>query len=254
MWQEPRVERGFQNVFSGNGAKTFDRVWKLLPNYNRMAAKIEFYQIYWKESQKDKMYPFTIPYLNEELTPFFENTVISRLVKASEAEKIGVCSHELRSKLKSGIPHQEFTKEILESEYDVLSLTKNTRHHQMLDAAETWHKGFKALFADILAAIGIRHMGNPMYPIYSNHFIAKTQIYKDYVNEMLDPAMKVMAEQFEERLMIDSQYSKLKKASEEDIKNLKEKLGVPYYPMHAFICERFFSQWINKKELNVVYL
>jgi len=41
---------------------------------------IDFHQIYWHEDQKKEMFPFAKPYLNETLTPFFENKVIHDVV------------------------------------------------------------------------------------------------------------------------------------------------------------------------------
>jgi len=47
----------------------------------------EFYQIYYHDSQIEKLYPFAIPYFNETLTIFFENSVIKDVVMSTESPK-----------------------------------------------------------------------------------------------------------------------------------------------------------------------
>ena len=69
-----------------------------------MASGVDFVQIYFKPEQLEQVYPFARYYYNPELTPFFENTVISEVVNNSGGSKIGVCSWALRDKLKFYIP------------------------------------------------------------------------------------------------------------------------------------------------------
>jgi hypothetical protein len=41
---------------------------------------LDFYQIYYKEEQRDYLYDFAIPYFNRKVTPYFENSLIKTLV------------------------------------------------------------------------------------------------------------------------------------------------------------------------------
>src|SRR5690349_7525088 len=97
-------------------------------------------QIIYKEDQRAECYPFANVYFNDKLTIFFENEVIRKVVRESTADKIGVCSWKLKQKQRWNVgKRREITQEVLESDYDVLSFTKNTHHHQMLAASENWH-------------------------------------------------------------------------------------------------------------------
>lgn len=198
------------------------------------------------------MFPFAKPFFNRELTPFFENSVIKTLVLGSSADKIGVCSWALKDKMRLAL--RPLTEEVLQEDFDVLSLSRNSKHHKMLLSAEAWHPGFVELLTKILHKIGFKTPVNPRYPIYQNAFIARTTHYKSYIHELLEPAMEVMRSDEEIRALCwqDSRYTKLKKEplSGEAVKQL----GVEYYPMHPFICERFFSQWLEYQNLKVVYL
>jgi hypothetical protein len=220
----------------------------MLPESPRMAEKIEFYQIYFKPTHLPALFPFAIPYYNATLTPFFENSVIKTLIQSSSAEKIGVCSWALKHKMKMCL--RPLTESVLHEDYDVLSFSRMSKHHKMLPSAEAWHPGFTALLTKIMSQVGYKVVQVPKYPIYQNAFVARTEIYREYVKDFLVPAMEVMSTDAE--CWKDSGYTKLKREPLSD--NAKVDLGVGYYPMHTFLCERFFSQWLETKKLNVKYL
>lgn len=237
-----------------------------------MAGAVDFYQIYFKESQIESLFPFAKPYFNEKLTVFFENSVISQLVPTSGAQKIGVCSYALRNKLNNGIPMRgqelgkskdEILSDALEADFDVLALTrrqnpiKGPESHFMLAKMDNWHPGSRETFNLILKAIGLDTFENrrePKDPIYQNHFVARAEIYKEYVSKALIPAMEVMGTpEVSKRCYEDSQYYKLK-TDPGYPKLIKDQLGMDYVPLHTFLLERLFSCWINGKNLNIKYL
>src|SRR5688572_17754139 len=107
---------------------------------------LDFYQIYYKDEQLPELYPIAIPYKNNTLTPYFENSVIADLVPTLNAEYISVCSWRLRKKRGEG-PSEiilkgdtALTKEkIFESEFDVAVLTPRSSRHKPLVMAFDWH-------------------------------------------------------------------------------------------------------------------
>ena len=100
----------------------------------------ELHQIYYKEEQKSKLYPFAIPYFNDDLTIFFENVPIRDIVRASNADKIAVCSWKLSQKVRIIHP---VTEARLNSDYEVLAFTRNSRRHTMIAMAKQWHRVFR---------------------------------------------------------------------------------------------------------------
>ena len=217
-----------------------------------MAEKVDFYQVFFKEGQQERMFPFAKPFFNVNLTPFFENSVIKTLVLGSSSDKVGVCSWALKDKMRLAL--RPLTESVLHEYFDVLSLSRNSKYHKMLRSAEEWHPGFMNTFTKILDKIGYKTTIIPKYPIYQNAFVARTALYKRYVNEFLAPAMEVMETDEEIRGLCwqDSNYTKLKREPLTDL--AREQLGVNYYPMHPFICERFFSQWLEGQHLVIQYL
>lgn len=218
---------------------------------------VEFYQIIYDDSQRKECYPFARVHFNETLTYFFENTIISELVGASQADKIAVCSWKLKQKLRwyIGKP-REITQELLESDYEVMSFTKNTKAHGMLAFANVSHKGFMVSFKKVVEGIGKKCPGEVKIPIYQNHFSSKREIYQDYVKEYLNPAMEIMQNdpEINKLVMADSNYSTLTSKKPEHLKEIEQKLGMPYYPLAPFLLERLFSVYVHNKKINVSWV
>lgn len=221
-----------------------------------MVESIDFYQITYKPEQAEKCYPFAKVYLNNSLTEFFENAVIKTLVMTSEADKISVCSWKLRQKMRWNVCRpRELTMEVLKTPFQVMSFTCNTKSHQFLNSAEASHPGI----LDILRRI-LKHLGDAMpseikNPIYQNHFCATREIYQKYVFEYLSPAMILMnGPELRELCWRDSNYSNLNKTDSATADYLKDKIGVPYYPYHAFVLERLFAIFCHNRKIKVDYL
>lgn len=211
-------------------------------------------QIYYEEEQKVHCFPFARLHFNDRLTIFFENSVIKDLVLASQSEKLAICSWKLKQKLRWYIgKHRELTQEVMDSDYDVLSFTRNSASHQMLAAANKYHKGFKEGMQKICDHIGLKVPGEVKQPIYQNHFSAKREIYRDYVQNFLSPAMEFMSTDMKELAMSDSNYSQLSR-SKITPEYLMDKIGLPHYPLAPFILERLFSVYIQNKKIKVTWL
>lgn len=212
----------------------------------------EIFQIYYDQKQLPKILPFAIPHYNPTLTIFFENQVIRDLVSSTKSEKIGVCSWKLSDKMRKQHLENLFSKK--DSDYQVLSLTRNSRNHQMLAMANAWHAGFMPTIKLLWEKLGLKMPGEAKSPIYQNHFIAKTEIYRDYVDNFLIPAMELTEKDEEVRnLMLQpSGYGKLNRYA--DVRSVKQKLGLDDYPLAPFILERCPSLFFQLKGYNVTYL
>ena len=223
-----------------------------------MAAYL--YQIVYKEEQLKNLWPFAIPYWNKGLTIFFENTLIEALVKESKVEKLAICSWKLKDKLQWNLAPprspEEITLEKLNSEYDVMPFTRNSKHHEMIGAASNWHPGFREAMTKIVEGIGKKMPSEVKIPIYQNAFSAKREIYQDYVNDYLSPAMELVKNDPEiyKLATVDSHYTKLIRNDGASAEYLQEKIGMPYYPLITFILERLFSVYVHNKNIKVTFL
>ena len=209
------------------------------------------WQIYYREDQQKEIYSFAVPYYNEWLTIFFENELIRRLVPTTQTEKVAVCSWKLAQKSRRIHP---ITAEALNSDYDVLSLTRNGRDHKMMAMATHWHPDFLPAITLLWQKLGLKMPGEVKNPIYQNAFSAKTEIYRRYVSEFLSPAMELIAsdEELHSIMTKPSGYGRL--TSGADLRRVKEKLGMTDYPLCCFVLERCPALFFHLHNISVKYL
>jgi hypothetical protein len=124
----------------------------------------------------------------------------------------------------------------------------------MLAMANAWHPEFIPTINLLWQKLGLKRPPEAKNPIYQNHFSAKTEIYKDYVNNFLTPAMELIDrdEELHEKMIAPSNYGRLSKTA--DRQSVKEKLGMDDYPMCPFILERCPSLWFQMKGYKVTYI
>lgn len=213
------------------------------------------HQIYYHPDQRAKLFPFSVPYFNETLTIFFENEPIRKIVSEANSKNVGVCSWKLAEKMRLRVGlRKPLTEEVINRDFEVLSFTKNSSRHQMMAMARTWHAGFVPAMDLLWQKLGFSRPGEAKNPIYQNHFIARTDIYQEYVNKFLRPAMELIEsdEELKKIMVQPSGYGKLSRTS--DIKSVKTKLGMDDYPLCPFVLERCPSLWFQMKGIKVSYL
>ena len=117
-----------------------------------------------------------------------------------------------------------------------------------------WHPKSKQAMELLWSKLGFKLCGEVKNPIYQNHYVAKREIYQDYVSNFLNPAMELIKtdEELNKLMMSESNYGKLNR--EADIRSVKAKLGINYYPLAPFILERCPSCYFQMKNINVTYL
>lgn len=213
------------------------------------------HQIFYREDQKHKLFPFAIPYYNETLTIFFENDPIKKIVRETKADRIGVCSWKLGDKMRirTGM-RGALTPEVMESDFQVLSLTRNSSRHCMLAMAREWHPSFMPTIRLLWQKLGYMIPWEARNPIYQNHYIAKTEIYRDYVDNFLAPAMELTEkdENLNKMMTQPSGYGKLSRGA--DIKSVKSKLGMDDFPLAPFVLERCPALFFQVKGYKISYL
>lgn len=207
-----------------------------------------------------------IPYKNENCSVFFESEVIRNLIETGshlDAEYFGVVSYKLKQKLSyimkekwASMPNisnhstNEFTPELFEAALldkkpDIMSFQRHMPHDPIM-VADRFHPNFSQYFKEIMLKIGYKweptHFENVFY---CNYFVAKSEIYKKFAQEMLIPAMEIMKNMPE--LMENSGYP-MKLPD-----NLKQSFCINHYPYHAFICERMISYFVHLHQFKTLH-
>lgn len=222
---------------------------------------LDFYQILYHESHRQELYPFAKPYFSCGLTPYFENAIIAGIVPFSQSDYISVCSWRLRKKRGDaahwlgGMNKDVLTEEkIISSDFDVAILTPHSPSHKPLSMAPNWHgkawvDAFNA-FRPFLQRFG-RVPDELNYSIYENHFIARKDIYHEYVSTYLLPAIDFIGDS--PVYYVDANYL-TKKRDQQEITRVQRLLKSKDWPILPFLLERLFSFYINGKGLKVINL
>lgn len=231
---------------------------------------LRVFQIYYHESQRGQLETEYLPFFNYHPTEFFESQIIRDLVdlgQHKDAEYFGVVSYKLRYKVGTdmkqnwrGHPnianHSEnefspeaFAAQLREHRPDAMSFQCHMPHDP-ISTAESFHPGFMNLWSEIMRQIGWDWTPTRIDDIfYCNFFVARREIYDDYVNRMLAPAMDVMSKMNKLGLLLwqDSNYRN------SPVPEFIKARGIDHWPFHPFICERFFSWYAHKMKLKCLH-
>ena len=154
---------------------------------------------------------------------------------------LGIFSYKFP--IKTGLFKKKLFK-ILEQnpDFDIygLCLQYNLRG-KYLDFTEKVHPGFKQLFYPLCKDLGLE-VKEPEYVIYSNFVIMKTDIYRDYVNTIIKPAIYLLETKYKDLAWKDSNYKGLPRDQ------LKLHTELDYYPMFTFVLERLLNMYINNRD------
>lgn len=216
---------------------------------------LNIYQIYFDEKSKSNCFNEWNKYDNsDKLTEYFENEVIVDLVqnrKHRDSEYFGVFSHDARShiRFKEGdlVFNPQNLQTVIENNKDIdwFAFEKRRKQENIIFQAERYHRGFVKIVQAILEETGFL----PEIPtkldkiVLFNHFIARSEVYQRYVDELLIPAIKVL-----KTLPETFNDAKYKNVDERTKKRFIRSFGKPYYPFHPFICERLPSLFLHKYE------
>lgn len=150
--------------------------------------------------------------------------------------------------LKTGLSKEMVYHLIKDEEVDVISFctqefrTKSGISYKYLEFTELVHPGFLEGFAKLCEHLKFK-VEEPKCVIYSNFWLAKEEVYNDYVNNVLIPAIDFLhTPEMEPYTWKDSTYDQRGGLKKED---LKKYTGLDYYPMACFLLERLPSIWVD---------
>jgi hypothetical protein len=129
-------------------------------------------------------------------------------------------------------------------EYDFLNLSKSywKNTSEYLHFSYKNHPKLQELLKKLLV-----HLGKDVHPdrdnyTYSNFFLMKTDLWKDYIENWVKPAIEFMdndPEYFEDAIYTTGLSSE----------KLKELTGLDYYTYHTFVLERLILFYVTNKQL-----
>lgn len=230
-----------------------------------MGEGVKAYQIYYDESQKDSLMTGFIPYFNKKATINFESEVMCDLVNRGECadcDWFGIFSWKINSKLRN-FDFDKLRKVADESEkYDLIGNEQlNARRNRRLWRKHSYRKmcsdtmgGLWPCLDLIVKKLGISEkkvLTGRGYMVSFNAFIARPQVYSDYVNNLLKPAIDLCNTNDEIASMVreNSYYGKGIRPPD----NFINDTGFDYYPWTPFIMERLINVYIEINNVKAMW-
>lgn len=214
-----------------------------------------------KTSDISAKYPYSV-YYADKTSAFFENEYIRDLVNKGAhndddffavlsphffTKAIGgrLTPHKIQHDIERGIQIQTGRNTFEKHDVDAIGFTPQLRNTNVITQGDRTHvEGFSDLVQEIFNLAGVNwNVLTPLKKIVmSNYIIARSSIWQHYADTVLLPCMEVMEtdKAISNEVWKDSRYYKKAKMSAK----LKQDLGVSYYPLHTFICERFWSVYL----------
>jgi glycosyltransferase involved in cell wall biosynthesis len=178
---------------------------------------------------------------------FEYNPIIDIVDNKEIKEYLGIFSWKMpfKTALSKKLVEKLF-KECLKSEekLDIIGFSPTLFNKNYLSFTEKQHPGFMELFNLVCKDLNLE-VKEPEHVVYSNFFIAKKEIYSEFVNTIIKPAIELLETKYKDLAWKDANYTSGLKGEE-----LKEQTGLEFYTFHTFILERLMSIWLeNRKDL-----
>ena len=224
-----------------------------------MDQKVNIYQVHFDSASRHNCYPEFLKYNNSgRLNQYFENQVIVDLIKAGahkDSAYFGVWSHDIKNELVFKEDGKTFTPDyfcelVIRHKCDVYGLQKRRKNPNIVRQAEQYHPGFVAMMTKILDMVGYGELPHRLdYIILFNHFVMRSEIYEQYVTELLKPAMEAL--QAIPEAWNEARYKRMDEATKQ---RFMAAYGKPYYPYHPFLLERLPSIFMQKHKFSFKHL
>ena len=210
---------------------------------------MQVYQLYYNEQSKKNCFKESIhiecPNLTKESIwvtrefPLFENHKIIECSKEfNDTDKYGVLSHAFFNKARC---NYDKLLQLSNMGSDIVTFNRIAKGRNILLHLDQYHgNGTSKLFIDLMEATNLP-INKVSTVAYSNYFLARGDIYKDYVNTWLIPfCNEILSPKWDDRTYVNSNYKKA----------IREK-GCDY-PLHPFLIERLFSLYLANNNYKII--
>jgi hypothetical protein len=229
---------------------------------NKDYTKTEIYQIYYDMGQKKSLMKGDfINYLNENVTINFENDLIKNLIPQTnnDTEWVGLFSVKTKNKVK-GFSYKKlayYCEKYNTSDVDIISYNPQNwwwpRQRKPNSLRKSHVSIIRAFNNLIFHLIKQKIIPNKQYCvgkqnfIYSNFFMARREVYLDYINKLLIPAIELC-----------EKHPKIRKQCNRPAGNYKvapsfyKTTGLNFVPKNTFILERLINIYIEAFNINKI--
>lgn len=237
-------ELRFKNMKSVLGALAFEDLAPKLP-------ELKLYSITYKNDQIAEHTNYFNGSVKEKGWRFEYNPIIDIVSnKIDNEEYIGILSWKFNQKsgLTKNVLYKTLNKKNYKN-YDFINLTRNhwKSANDYLQFSYKEHPKLKELLILVLNKLNIQYTEQLDNYTYSNFFIMKTELYKEYVSNWIIPALDYMENDIWKEVNVDANYK-----SGVNKEELMANSGVEFYNYVTFILERLPLFFIKEKQLKVL--
>lgn len=201
-----------------------------------------------------------IPLFNPTSDHLLESGVIARMYQSNDfkdCDYYGVVSHKFYKKIHKTSSYVKQQIEEHPTKPDVFSFFEKNPKLNLVNQGNTWHELFSDIYVRLAKVlkwdIDITNPKHKMEGIYSNHWIAKKEVYEEYCRDYLIPVINALESDKKLKKMIwsDANYISHDRLNAEQCEKIFNR---PYYTYHCFILERLFPIFCYMEEKTVVHI
>lgn len=189
----------------------------------------------------------------EWVNEYFENQIIlDKFAENGDDPYFGVISHALKKKTTIG---EADVERYLAKKYDAWIFSRQNRNQygQFFLTTTKRHPHFAPLFDWLLESIGKGYdwRNTTKYPfeVHFNFIIARSEMFADYIENYLGPAMLAMKNadgEIREMLWTDANYNSTNISEYRRREKFTRLMGIPHFPHHPFLLERLWMVYFSK--------
>lgn len=214
---------------------------------------LKIYSIKYDESQIVEYFPY-MNNATENLSRFEYNPMMNIIEDLKDYKGyLGILSWKFL--LKSGIPKKLLInlsrKVINENKVDIINLSSKhwENSQEYLKFSYEQHPGLEEILKLVLVKLGVNYTDKLPTVIYSNQFIMKADVYRDYLEHWIKPALIYMENDIWAQVNQDATYRGGISPEE-----LKERTGLDFYNHVTFVLERLVLYYVKEKNLLVKHI
>ena len=203
------------------------------------------HQIYFDDESKKNLMKDAKPIFSGSLHPSFENFIIAAIGPTINDDRFGILSHRFKQKH----PAKRYNVEsIMEkaAEHDVVSFFPKFKQRDMVAFMSNNMKvDFRSIMKRLLRGTGYEIPEQTKFIVYQNAFVAKREIYHDYIEKVLKPAMN-NARLIQDDLFKETRY----KGNPDALLTLNQRWNkkLKTYPVWPFAFELLFSIYLSNHD------
>lgn len=220
--------------------------------------KVRLLQIFYDDAQRATLDDEVTPYKNLVCTKYFCSQIVADLIDRRfhwNCDYFGLLSWKCQKKTRLSPGRIKSFVETYGQSPDFFAVCGKETENVWTQAVTVHPPIICDMAQEVLRLAGWKVNLDTInsHASYCNYQIVKSDLYEDYVEQMLKPCIRIMNDEanpfLREMLNKDAKYRSQPPVATD---HLRQITGAPYYTFHSFICERLFTTYAFIKQWSYV--